>query len=59
MSEVLDMSTSTAGLLSVDETVSILNQDQKGVFNNVKVHFLYQKCREASQCACDFAPLRS
>ena len=58
MSEVLDMNTSTAGHLSLDERVSMLNQDQKRVFNNVKAHFLHQKCHEASQCSCDFAPLR-
>ena len=58
MSEVLDMNTSTAGQLSLDERVSMLNQDQKRVFDNVKAHFLHQKCHEASLCACDFAPLR-
>ena len=36
----------------------MLNQDQKRVFDNVKAHFLHQKCHEASQCACDFALLR-
>ena len=36
----------------------MLNQDQKRVFENVKVHFLHQKCHEAKQCSCDFSPLR-
>ena len=57
MSEVLDMNTSTAGQLSLDERVSMLNQDQKRVFDNVKAHFLHQKCHEASQCVCDFAEI--
>ena len=58
MIEVLDMKASTPGQLSLDERVSMLNQDQKRVFGNVKAHFLHQKCHEAKQCSCDFSPLR-
>jgi hypothetical protein len=59
MTEVLDMKASTPGQLTLNERVSMLNQDQKRVFENVKAHFLHQKCHEAKQCLCDFAPLRS
>ena len=58
MTEVLDMKTSTPGQLTLDERVSMLNQDQKRVFENVKAHFLHQKCHEAKQCSCDLSPLR-
>ena len=55
MTEVLDMKTSTPGQLTLDERVSMLNQDQKRVFENVKAHFLHQKCHEAKQCSCAFS----
>ena len=58
MTEVLDMKTSTPGQLTIDERVSMLNQDQKRVYENVKAHFLHQKCHEAKQCSCDLSPLR-
>ena len=58
MTEVLDMKTSTPGQLTLDERVSMLNQDQKRVFENVKAHFLHQKRHEAKQCSCDLSPLR-
>ena len=58
MTEVLDMKANTPGQLTLDERVSMLNQDQKRVFGNVKAHFLHQKCHEAKQCSCDFSPLR-
>ena len=38
----------------VDERVSMLNHDQKRIFDNVKAHFLHQKIHEANQCSCDF-----
>ena len=58
MTEVLDMKASTPGQLTLNERVSMLNQDQKRVFENVKAHFRHQKCHEAKLCSCDFAPLR-
>ena len=58
MSEVLDMKAGTPGQLTLDNRVSMLNQDQRRVFDNVKAHFLHQKLHEANQCSCDFIPLR-
>ena len=58
MTEVLDMNASTPGQLTLDERVSMLNQDQKRVFGNVKANFLHRKCHEAKQCLCDLSPLR-
>ena len=58
MSEVIDMKASTPGQLTLNERVSMLNQDQRRVFDNVKAHFLHQKLHEANQCSCDFVPLR-
>ena len=46
MSEVLDKKASTPGQLTLDERVSMLNQDQRRVFDNVKAHFLHQKLHE-------------
>ena len=58
MSEVLDMKASTPGQLTLDERVSMLNQDQRRVFDNVKAHFQHQQRHETNKCSCDFVPLR-
>ena len=54
MTEVLDMKASTPGQLTTDERVSMLNQVQKRVFENVKAHFMHLKCHEEKQYSCDF-----
>ena len=58
MSEVVDMKASTPGQMTLDERVSMLNPDQRRVFDSTKAHFLHQKHHEANQCSCDFVPLR-
>ena len=58
MSEVLDMKASTPGQLTLDERVSMLNQDQRRVFDNVKAHVQHQQRHETNKCSCDFVPLR-
>ena len=58
MSEVVDMKASIPGQMTLDERVSMLNPDQRRVFDSTKAHFLHQKHHEANQCSCDFAPLR-
>ena len=58
MSDVLDMKASTLGQLTLNKRVSMLNKDQRRVFDNVKAHFQHQKLHEANHCSCDFVPLR-
>ena len=58
ISEVLHMKASTSGQLTLSDRVSMLNKDQRRVFDNVKAHFQHQKLHEANHCSCDFVPLR-
>ena len=43
--------------LSLDERVSMLNVNQRRMFENVKSHFVHQKQHEAGVCNCDHKPL--
>jgi hypothetical protein len=58
MTEALDMNASSSDQLTLEERVSMLNQDQRRVFDNVKAHLLHQKSHEANECSCDLKPLR-
>ena len=44
--------------LSLEERVSMLNVDQKRIFENVKSHLVHQKQHKAGVCNCDHKPLR-
>ena len=43
--------------LSLDERVTMLNVDQRHIFENVKSLLVHQKQHEAGVCNCDHKPL--
>ena len=59
MSDVLDMHLSSHDQLTLDERESILNADQRRVFDTVKTHLLHERSHENNTCSCnDLKPLR-
>ena len=58
MTDVLTMNVNSSDRLSLEERVSMLNNDQRRVFDTVRNHLLHQKCHEQNQCSCDIKPLR-
>ena len=53
-----DVGSMTSDKLTLEDRVSMLNNDQKRVFENVKTHLVHQKCHEGNKCSCDIAPMR-
>ena len=59
MSDVLDMRLSSYDQLTLDERESMLNADQRRVFDTVKTHLLHERSHENKKCSCnDLKPLR-
>ena len=58
MTDVLDMNVSSSDQLTLDEMVSMLNQDQRRVFDHIKTHLWHLKSHETHECSCDLKPLR-
>ena len=61
MNDLMDLNANNAdksNQLSLDERVSMLNVDQRHIFENVKSHLVHQKQHEAGVCNCDHKPLR-
>ena len=59
MSDVLDMRLSSHDQLTLDERESMLNADQRRVFDTVKTHLLHERSHENNKCSCnDLKPLR-
>ena len=57
MSDVLDMNTNSSDKLSMEDRVAMLNDDQRRIFENIKVHLHHQQRHEANECLCDLKPL--
>ena len=58
MTDVVSMNISSSNKLTLEDRVSMLNNDQKRVFENVKTHLVHQKCHEDNKCSCDIKPMR-
>ena len=58
MTDVLDMNVSSSDQLTLDQRISMLNQDQRRVFRHIKTHLWHQRCHEKDECSCDLKPLR-
>ena len=58
MDDVVSMNISSSDKLTLEERVSMLNDDQRRVFDNVKTHIVHQKCHEHNECSCDIKPMR-
>ena len=58
MIDVVSMNISSSDKLTLEDRVSMLNNNQKRVFDNVKTHLVHQKCHEDNQCSCDIKPMR-
>ena len=59
MSDVIDMRLSSHDQLTLDERESMLNADQRRVFDTVKTHLLHERSHENNKCSCnDLKPLR-
>ena len=44
--------------LGLEERVTMLNADQRRIFNRVESHLQHQKQHENGECQCEFKPLR-
>ena len=49
MNDVLDINASSFSELSLGDRVTMLNGDQRRIFDNVKAHLLHQQCHETNQ----------
>ena len=58
MDDVVSMSISSLDKLTLEERVSMLNDDQRRVFDNVKTHLVHHKSHEHNECSCDIKPMR-
>ena len=60
MNDLMDLNANNAddksNQFSLDERVSMLNVDQRRIFENVKSHLVHQKQHEAGVCNCDHKP---
>ena len=52
------MNISSSDKLTLEDRVSMLNSDQKHVFDNIKTHLVHLKCHEDNECSCDIKPMR-
>ena len=57
MKDVVEMCVKTDDSLSFEERVSMLNADQKRVFDSVSDYLNHLKLHEANQCSCKQEPL--
>ena len=58
MTGVVSMNISSSDKLTLEDRVSMLNNDQKRVIENVKTHLVHQKWYEDNKCSCDIKPMR-
>ena len=58
MSDVLDLNTNSSDKLSMEDSVAMLNDDQRRIFENIKAHLHHHQRHEANECLCDLKPLR-
>ena len=58
MADVVSMNISSSDKLTLEERVSMLNDDQRRVFDNVKTHLVHHKSHEHNECSCDIKPMR-
>ena len=56
MTDVVSMSISSSDKLTLEERVSMLNDDQRHVFD--KTHLVHHKSHEHNECSCDIKPMR-
>ena len=55
---VVSMNISASDKLTLEDRVSMLNHDQRRVFDNVKTHLVHQKSHEDNECSCDIKLMR-
>ena len=56
MKEVVEMNNSDT--LTLEDRITMLNDDQRRIFNQIKNHLFHQKQHEDNECQCEFKPLR-
>ena len=56
MKEVVEMNNSDT--LTLEDRITMLNDDQRRIFDKIKSHLFHQKQHEDSECQCEFKPLR-
>ena len=54
----MSMNISSSDKLTLEERVSMLNDDQRRVFDNVKTYLVHHKSHEHNECSCDIKPMR-
>ena len=55
MKEVVEMNNSDT--LTLEDRITMLNDDQRRIFNQIKNHLFHQKQHEDNECQCEFKPL--
>ena len=58
MKELHNMNAHPADTLTLEKRVTMLNADQRRIFDRVRSHLLHQQQHEADECTCDLTPLR-
>ena len=56
MKVVVEMNNSDT--LTLEDRITMLNDDQRRIFNQIKNHLFHQKQHEDNECQCEFKPLR-
>ena len=54
--EVVEMNNSDT--LTLEDRITMLNDDQRRIFDIIKSHLFHQKQHEDSECQCEFKPLQ-
>ena len=54
--EVVEMNNSDT--LTLEDRITMMNDDQRRIFNQIKNHLFHQKQHEDNECQCEFKPLR-
>ena len=57
MKEVVEINANNSDTLTLDDRITMLNDDQRRIFDKMKCH-LFQKQHEHNECHCEFKPLQ-
>ena len=58
MKEVVEINANNSDTLTLEDRITMLNDDQRRIFDKMKYHLLHQKQHEGNECQCEFKPLQ-
>ena len=58
MKEVVEINANNSDTLTLEDRITMLNDDQRRIFDKMKYHLLHQKQHKGNECQCEFKPLQ-